>query len=861
MPVFEEYVRPKRAPDRVSDKVPWRAVIAPGVVLQKDRWQTLQRTYAARGPDVMGLAREVQGSLIMRANNVLKKLGGKWMLHSEAQRVRVMDLPPLDDDCPSIVRLLDADHRDRLLADPGIRETTYALTLSWTPPPPSFQRWGGWFVRGPGSPARPTESLAAVVQDFLEQADSTMDLLKGVLAEGCPMTTPETLTYLHSTVSDRWHKIGLLANLMDIDHQLCDTALDPAGWYPQLGRWHIRVCSVNGYPRQSVVGIMRDLEALPIDFRWCTRWLGIERHVQQGVLRKAQGAWVHEEKGLSDRLSEHLSHEATRVLNRDATNKAEDVDIARQEIGADLLAYGQFTSTVTVWDEDPDVADQKRRMVMQAFAAREIATVEEGAHLVAAWFSSHPGNRVDNVNQTHQSSLTLAHLCPGLTASWRGPARDDYLGGGPWFHVQTDNHTLFRVVNHLRDVGHFLVLGATGSGKSTLGNWLRAMWLQYPHTQAKLFDLDRHGRLLTLLLGGSWYDLGSPTARFQPLRHIDDPLRRGIAIQWLLDLMEEYHVPVTATVQAHLGTNIQKLLRYPARERTLSQLLTLMAGGARETALKAKAGRIDAQGISHPDMDLRALVKEWQEVRWVLQRFADGGEYDGLFDGTEDDFDENPVQTFELRDLLHRPRLLGPMLRYVLPQVELQMTTDHPMLLLFDDAAIPWGVHRMRAPGEDRLHARNEGQIREKSEEWMMTTRKKGVSLGFMTHSLTHVFRSEMGPMLIESCPVRFYLANPEASKPTIRAIYRQIGLEDTAIDQIAVMRPQRDAYYELREVGQRPFSLPMSRFMLDALARNTAEDHRLMEEILAKEGREGFCAAWLRHHGYAEKVEPHGDE
>jgi len=101
------------------------------------------------------------------------------MLNSEAQRVRVTDLPPLDDDCPPIVRLLDADHRARLLADPGIRETTYYLTLSWTPPPPSLQRWGGWFVRGPGSPARPSEGLAAVVQDFLEQADYMMDLLKG----------------------------------------------------------------------------------------------------------------------------------------------------------------------------------------------------------------------------------------------------------------------------------------------------------------------------------------------------------------------------------------------------------------------------------------------------------------------------------------------------------------------------------------------------------------------------------------------------------------------------------------------------------------------------------------------------------
>src|SRR6516165_9115332 len=592
MPVFDEYVRPKRAPDRLADMVPWRAIIAPGVVVHKDRWQTLQRSYAVRGPDVMGLAREVQGSMMLQANNVLKKLGGKWMLHSEAQRTRASSLPPLPS-CPSVVHLLDADHRTALLADPGIRETTYYLTLCWTPPPPSFLRWGNWFVRGPGSPARQGTDMEGTVLDFVEQADFMMDLLKGVLAYCQPLTTPETLTYLHTTVSDRWHKIGMLASLMDIDHQLCDTALNPAGWYPQLGHWHLRTCSINGYPRQSVVGIMRDLEALPIDFRWCTRWLGLERHVQQGVLRKAQGAWVHEEKGLSDRLSENLSHEATRVLNRDATNKAEDVDIARQEIGADLLAYGGFTSTVTVWDEDPDVADQKRRLVMQAFATREIATVEEGAHLVAAWFSTHPGNRVDNVNQTHQSSLTLAHLCPGLTAAWRGPEADAYLQGGPWFYATTEHHTLFRIVNHLRDLGHFLVLGSTGAGKSTLGNWLRAMWLQYPHTQARLFDLDRHGRLLTLLLGGSWYDLGSPTARFQPLRHVDDPLRRGIAMQWLLDLIEEYHVRVTAPVQAHLGANVQKLARYPLHQRTLSQLLTLMADGARETELKAKAGRID----------------------------------------------------------------------------------------------------------------------------------------------------------------------------------------------------------------------------------------------------------------------------
>jgi hypothetical protein len=56
--------------------------------------------------------------------------------------------------------------------------------------------------------------------------------------------------------------------------------------------------------------------------------------------------------------------------------------------------------------------------------------------------------------------------------------------------------------------------------------------------------------------------------------------------------------------------------------------------------------------------------------------------------------------------------------------------------------------------------------------------------------------------------------------------------------------------------VGQRPYTLEFSRFILDCIARNDAEDHRLIDEILQKEGREGFLAAWLRHHGYQDHLE-----
>ena len=101
------------------------------------------------------------------------------------------------------------------------------------------------------------------------------------------------------------------------------------------------------------------------------------------------------------------------------------------------------------------------------------------------------------------------------------------------------------------------------------------------------------------------------------------------------------------------------------------------------------------------------------------------------------------------------------------------------MLLLFDDAAIPWEVPK----------------IRQESVDWMRTTRKKAVSLGFMTHSLSDVFsrESELGPMLVESCPVRFYLANlREVTGPVLSLLLamtgRGVAVADLAGDGVSVL-------------------------------------------------------------------------
>jgi hypothetical protein len=50
-------------------------------------------------------------------------------------------------------------------------------------------------------------------------------------------------------------------------------------------------------------------------------------------------------------------------------------------------------------------------------------------------------------------------------------------------------------------------------------------------------------------------------------------------------------------------------------------------------------------------------------------------------------------------------------------------------------------------------------------------------------------------------------------------------------------------------------FHLPLSPLTLACVARNNAEDHALMDELLQREGREGFAAAWLRAQGFTEEA------
>jgi len=54
-----------------------------------------------------------------------------------------------------------------------------------------------------------------------------------------------------------------------------------------------------------------------------------------------------------------MTNEASALVDTDANNKAMDADAALQELGSDLIGEAYVTATVTVWHEDPRIAEER----------------------------------------------------------------------------------------------------------------------------------------------------------------------------------------------------------------------------------------------------------------------------------------------------------------------------------------------------------------------------------------------------------------------------------------------------------------------------------------------------------------------
>ena len=780
----------RRRPQLLADWLPWAALVAPGVVLNKDG--SFQRTARFRGPDLDSATESELVATSARLNNALRRLGSGWALFIEAERCEAAGYPQSSFSEP-LSWLVDEERRAAFEQAGSHYESVYHLTLLYLPPEEAKARAAALLYEN-----RADEGVdwRARLTSFVSETERFFDLLDGVMPEIDWLHDGETLTYLHHCVSMRRHRVAVPEVPFHLDALLTDEALT-GGLAPTLGAHHLRVVTVRGFPTSTWPGLLDDLNRLGFAYRWSTRFLCLDKAEAEKELTRLRRQWFAKRKNVIALLKETIFQQPTPLVDTDADNKALDADAALQELGSDQVAYGYVTATVTVFDTDATAADDKLRAVERAIQGRGFITIPETLNAIDAWLSSIPGNAYANVRQPLISTLNLSHLMP-VSAVWAGPERNAHLNGPPLIVTRTDGATPFRLVTHLGDVGHTLIVGPTGMGKSVLLATLALQFRRYPGSRIFAFDMGRSMRATILGLEGEHYDLGSDgSIAFQPLAQIDQERYRSWAGEWIEGRLIREGIAVGPAEKDAVWTALASLASAPVEQRTMTGLSVLLQ--------------------SNP-------------LRQALQPYVLGGAHGKLLDADYDRLGSGDVQGFEMEELMHSKAAVLAVLHYLFARLD-ERFDGAPTLLILDEA---WLFL------DDPVFA---SRIR----QWLKTLRKKNVSVVFATQSLADIRESTIAPAIIESCASRIFLPNPQATEPQIRTIYESFGLNSRQITIVAQAQPKRDYYYQSR-LGNRVFDLDLGPVALAFAAASTPEDQRDIDDALASAPPDGFAAAWLRH-------------
>ena len=478
--------------------------------------------------------------------------------------------------------------------------------------------------------------------------------------------------------------------------------------------------------------------------------------------RKIRGAQRHYFSKRYSMMAHMQEKEGTTAAMVDSAAEAESSRLgnALVELEADGIAYGDLALTITLHGE----LDQTERLdgdIRRIFAAHDAKVIREGYGQLPAWFCRMPAQpRKRQVRSVFVSAGAAACMAP-LFGPPSGNPRSNHLNRDALAILETQWKTPYYYDLFHGDVGHTLVLGATGAGKSFTLNFLLVQALQY-NPRVLILDLGGSYRWLTRFLGGGYLEL-SPD---------DDSGAGGFRLR-------PFALPAGERTFQFLTGWITRLLRIGGWQ----------VSGEDPSEIRSRIEDLYAFG---PDRrTLRVLVKSLPAKMWpALGRWHGEGAWGRYFDNPagEKDLELADWQVIDLAGAAEHEDLCEAALFYLLERLRLALEkpdeTARVKLMVVDEA---WRY--MRDPAVL-------GYLAEAAKTW----RKNNAALIMATQSAVDVTGTAGADALLESMPTKLFLANPELPAKAAD-IFR---LNPSEVATIRGLIPKRELYMRRPEAAGR---------------------------------------------------------
>lgn len=809
----------------LSDLLNFAALIDSGVVQNKDG--SIMVGYFYRAEDITSSTEDERNYLTARVNAGLARLGNGFVTWHDAVRMPDNFYPTIDKSYfpDPVSRLIDANRRTRFKSEDSHFVTEYVMIVSYMPPLRASSKLNDMLWQDQEGIER--KSIAdQVLEWFYKELITFEDMIGNVV------TLQRMKSYDFTDDLGRKHLRDELVNYLayTITNQLSEINIPSFGAYldvclgahpiingdtPKIGGNYICPIVIEGLPPESYPNILNVLEALPLSYRWSSRMIYLDQQEAIKELAKIKRKWKQKVRGFFSQIFKTQNGQ----INEDALLMASDVDNALTDAQSGLVTYGFYSSVVVIIAKNYEDLQENARFTVREIQRLGFQCRTETINALEAWLGTIPGHAIQNVRRPLIHTLNQADLLP-LSSIWAGKASapNPYLppDSPPLMYALTNGGTPFRINLHVDDLGHTLIFGPTGAGKSVLLNIIGAQFLRYPDARIYTFDKGRAAWGVNTACNGQFFDIAGEGSdlSFAPLSELETTEDLMFAQNWLETLYQlQTETILTPEQKKFIVRALHLLKEQPKNGRTLTAF--------------------------------NATVQD-QAIRDAISHYTLSGTLGSLLDAEVDGLsgDIGHWVTFEIESLMNLgEKNLLPVLLYLFRRIEKSLD-GRPTLLVLDEAWLMLG-HPV---------------FREKIREWLKVLRKSNCSVIMATQSLSDMYKSGLLDVLLESCPTKILLPNPEADKPGSDNLpgpadfYTSMGLNNTEIYMLKNAVKKRD-YYFMQPEGKRLFQLGLDKLTLSFIAINYKTDGLAIQKTMDEYGS-NWPYKWLESRGVSyEKV------
>jgi len=555
----------------------------------------------------------------------------------------------------------------------------------------------------------------------------------------------EGFRFLRALLNYTPHKVENVELAYDryVDFQACGSVLECHRDHLRLDNEFVQVLTLKEPPSQTYAHILKGLQELPAQFVAATEWKRGGHHAMRRLIQSKRRHFHNSKASLLNYLGSSPTSAKDMLIDDSAAALVNELGHSLEEIEVNSGFLGEFSLSVILHDQEHVRLRRHVAECFKVFASVGAQMTEEQYNLLNAFLAVLPANHAFNLRKMWVTNANDADLSL-LFAPHPGEVRNSHLGTEYLTIFETNHRTPYFFNLHHGDNAHTVLLGATGSGKSyTVGFILTHLQKFSPLTY--IFDLGPSYREITQRFGGTCVRFAAkdsaPTINPFTLPLSDENLQ--FLCTFVRVLAESGGYRMSTADERDLFEQIQNLYEVEPGQR---RLLTL------------------ANILSRP----------WREA---LQRWVQGGPHGQVFDNVEDTLTFARFQTFDFEGMDQAPQLLEPLLFYVLHRAQATISDD-AVAATFKVFVLDEAWRFLRNP-----------VIRLYVQEALKTWRKKNAGMILATQSADDLLRSELCPVIVESCATQLFLANPRMDA----AAYRQaFHLSETEAETIARLLPRR---------------------------------------------------------------------